>query len=219
MSAQQSGVRYLPLCVAFIAAIFSSGWIVTKLGYVQPFMLAGTVLVSVGSGLMSTLQASSGPNRWIPFQAIAGLGIGASTEQPCVAVQSFLDEADAPIGVAVVLFCRNLGPSVFVSVANSVFARTLAAELGKLLPDVDSTLVAGSGATSLRDLVAPDDLQVALSAYNKAVTRTFVVAAALAAASAFGLIGMGRRKINVASNSGTCQEVDDPSMVEKKSSI
>lgn len=188
-------MHYLALCVAFIAAIFFSGWAVTKVGHFQPFMLTGTVLVSVGSGLLSTLTISSGSNRWIPYQVIAGLGIGASTDQPSVAVQRLLGEADAPLGVAVVLFCQNLGPTISVSVANSVFAQILTTGVRERLPDADPQVIMDSGATVLRGMVPPSDVEVLLEVYNCAVTRTFVVAAAMAAASVFGLIGIGTQKI------------------------
>ncbi|POR36837.1 Uncharacterized protein TPAR_02955 [Tolypocladium paradoxum] len=210
MTAEQSGVRYLPLCVAFIVAIFSSGWIVTKVGYFQPFMLAGTILVSVGSGLLSTLKVSSGANRWIPYQIIAGIGIGASTEQPSIAAQSLLSEADAPIGVAVVLFCRNLGPATFISVANSIFARTLATGIRSRLPGVDPGLITESGATALRDQVSPEDLGALLGVYNEALTRTFIVAACIGAASVVGLLGIGTQRLQT--------EADDTSSRNKERS-
>ncbi|OIW30033.1 major facilitator superfamily transporter [Coniochaeta ligniaria NRRL 30616] len=195
VSAEESGVHYLALCVAFIAAIFFSGWAVTKLGYFQPFMLTGTVLVSVGSGLLSTLTIYSGSNQYIPYQIIAGLGIGASTDQPSVAVQRLLGEADAPLGVAVVLFCQNLGPTISVSVANSIFAQILTTGVRERLPDAEPQVIMDSGATVLRGMVPPSDVEVLLEIYNGALTRTFLFAAAMAVASVFGLIGIGTQKI------------------------
>src|SRR6266699_3882645 len=146
-------------------------------------MLTGTVLVSLGSGLLSTLTVSSGANNWIPYQTVAGLGIGASTEQAGVAVQSLLDEDEAPIGIAVVLFFQNLGPAIFISVANSVFVQKLAIDVGERFPGVDARVVMESGATALRGLVRPSDVPELLKIYNSALTRTFVIAAAIAAAS------------------------------------
>ncbi|KYK54409.1 major facilitator superfamily transporter [Drechmeria coniospora] len=215
VTAEQSGIRYLPLCLAFILAIFSSGWLVTKLGYFQPFMLAGTVLVSLGSGLLSTLRVSSGSNLWIPFQIIAGLGIGASTEQPSVATQSLLAEADAPIGVAVVLFCQNLGPATFISVANTIFARTLSTEIERRLPGLDPAIIRDSGATALHSKVAPDEVGVLLELYNEALTRTFLVAAVLAAASIVGLVGIGMQRIPTSKDDGPGDE--EPATAEPSS--
>lgn len=207
---EQSGVCYLSLCGAFILAIFGSGWAVSNFGYFQPFMLVGTILVSIGAGLLSTLDPLSGPSKWVPYQIIAGLGIGASTEQPSVAAQSLLSETDAPIGVAVVLFCRNLGPAAIISVANTIFARTLSNEIERKLPG--QTLlksIAESGATKLREKVAAHDSDVLLEIYNKALTRTFLVAAVLSAASVVGLAGIGTQRIKTESGDKESTSTDD----------
>ena len=156
--------------------------------------------MSVGAGLLSTLDPLSSPKTWVPYQIIAGLGIGASTEQPSIATQSSLDEADAPIGVAVVLFCRNLGPAAIVSVANAVMARTLKTEIGRQLPSLDPGVVASAGATILKESVPAQHFTVLLNIYNQAITRTFLVAALLAASSVIGLAGIGTRRIKAESN-------------------
>ncbi|KAH8886123.1 major facilitator superfamily transporter [Thozetella sp. PMI_491] len=192
---EESGLRYLALCLAFIFTIFLSGWAVTKLGYYQPFMLAGTILVSVGAGLLSTLRPSSGANLWIPFQVIAGLGIGASTQQPAVAVQSTLPENDVAIGIAIVLFLQCFGPTATITIAQAVFASSLNADIRASLPGVDPREVQNSGATALRGLVSPEQFDMLLEIYNSAVTKTFIVAAAMAAASLIGVIGVGLKKI------------------------
>ncbi|KAK1996786.1 major facilitator superfamily transporter [Colletotrichum falcatum] len=192
---EQSGVRYLALCLAFILAIFLSGWGVTKTGYYQPFMLAGTVLLSAGSGLLSTLQVASGAGRWIPFQVVAGLGIGASTQQAAVAVQSSLAGADVAVGVAVVLFFQCLGPTTAITVAQAVFASSLTSGIAAAMPGVDPGVVRDSGATRLRGLVPPEQFGVLLEVYNRSITRTYLVAAALAAASIVGVVGVGLNKI------------------------
>ena len=195
VDAEQSGIRYLPLCAALIIAVLGSGWAVTKVGYFQPFMLLGSILVSVGGGLLSTLDLDSGPAKWISFQILAGLGIGASTQQPVVAVESLLDEADATIGIAVVLFLQNLGPSIMVSVANTIFANSLVADVKALLPGLDAQGIATAGATDLRNNVAPQDMNTLLNVYNRALTRTFLVAAIMAAGSILGLAGIGLKRI------------------------
>ncbi|KAK6225688.1 major facilitator superfamily transporter [Colletotrichum tabaci] len=192
---EQSGVRYLALCLAFIFTIFLSGWGVTKTGYYQPFMLAGTVLLSIGAGLLSTLKVASGADRWIPFQVIAGLGIGASTQQAAVAVQSSLNEADVAIGVAVVLFFQCLGPTTAITVAQAVFASVLTSGIAAKVPGVDPQAVRASGATGLKDLVPAEQFGNLVQVYNHAITRTYLVAAALAAASLVGVVGVGLKKI------------------------
>ncbi|GKT44705.1 efflux pump roqT [Colletotrichum spaethianum] len=201
-TAEQSGVRYLALCLAFIFTIFLSGWGVTKTGYYQPFMLTGTVLLSVGSGLLSTLKVTSGANHWIPFQVIAGLGIGVSTQQAAVAVQSSLEEADIAIGVAVVMFFQCLGPTTAITIAQAVFASSLTSGILANFPGVDPKLIRDSGATGLKDLVPSEQFEVLLQIYNHSITRTYLVAAALAAASIIGVVGVGLNKIQTEEDAG-----------------
>ncbi|KAK2616555.1 hypothetical protein QQS21_000598 [Conoideocrella luteorostrata] len=195
VTAEQSGVRYLPLCAALILTTLGSGWLVTKWGYFQPFMLAGTILVSVGAGLLSTINMTSGSSKWVTYQILAGLGIGASTQQPGVAVQCLLEEADATVGLAVVLFLQNLGPSVMISAANTIFANSLLNGIRRVLPGLDPRTIIESGATGLRQKVAPGDVDTLIGVYNTALTRTFIVAASMAAVSIFGLVGIGLQRI------------------------
>ncbi|TEA12278.1 Aspyridones efflux protein [Colletotrichum sidae] len=204
---EESGVRYLALCLAFIFTIFLSGWAVTKLGYYQPFMLAGTILVSVGAGLLSTLKPSSGARYWIPFQVVAGLGIGASTQQAAVAVQTSLGESDVAIGVAVVLFFQCFGPTTAITVAQAVFASVLRSGVSSKLPGLDPKSIQESGATNLRNLVPEGEFETLLAIYNHAVTRTFIVAAVMAAISIVGVAGVGLKKIQ--SEDGTEKKDDE----------
>ncbi|KAJ3956371.1 hypothetical protein N0V92_007076 [Colletotrichum tropicale] len=192
---EQSGVHYLALCLAFILTIFLSGWGVTKIGYYQPFMLAGTVLVAVGAGLLSTLQPQSGAGQWISYQVVAGLGIGASTQQAAVAVQSTLAEGDVAIGVAVVLFFQCFGPTAAITIAQAVFSSDLAAGISAKIPGVDFRTVQSAGATQLAGFVSDGKLEILMKVYNHAITRAFLVAAAMAAASVVGVIGIGLRRI------------------------
>lgn len=172
-----------------------SGWGVTKTGYYQPFMLAGTVLIAVGAGLLSTLRVQSGAGQWISFQVIAGLGIGASTQQAAVAVQSTLTEGDVAIGVAVVLFFQCFGPTTAITIAQAVFSSDLASGISTKIPGMDPRKVQSAGATQLTSLVSPEKLSLLLEVYNHAVTRTFLVAAAMAALSIVGVAGVGLKKI------------------------
>lgn len=192
---EQSGVRYLALCLAFILTIFMSGWGVTKTGYYQPFMLAGTVLIAVGAGLLSTLRVQSGAGQWISFQVIAGLGIGASTQQAAVAVQSTLAEGDIAIGVAVVLFFQCFGPTTAITIAQAVFSSDLASGISTKIPGVDFRTVQGAGATQLVGLASDQEFGILMNVYNHALTRAFLVAAAMAAASVIGVIGIGLSRI------------------------
>ena len=51
-SALQSAVRLLPLIIVLSAAILTNGFFMSKLGYYQPWYIAGSVLALIGGALM-----------------------------------------------------------------------------------------------------------------------------------------------------------------------
>jgi len=56
-------------------------------GHYTPWFIASSVLMSVGAGLLSTLQPSSGAATWLGYQFIFGIGAGFGFQQPLIAVQ------------------------------------------------------------------------------------------------------------------------------------
>lgn len=50
--------------------------IVGKIGYYLPFSVAGSVLIAIGNGLLSTLSPSTSTGKWIGYQIILGVGRG-----------------------------------------------------------------------------------------------------------------------------------------------
>ena len=69
-----SGIRYLSTVIAdFLTSIIGSRT-VTKLGTWNPFLIFGAAMVSLGTGLLSTIQPGISEGHWIGFQIIGGVG-------------------------------------------------------------------------------------------------------------------------------------------------
>ncbi|KAJ1327417.1 MFS multidrug transporter [Microdochium nivale] len=186
VSAVDSGIHNLPMMLANILGSILAGAMVTTLGYYVPFMLASTLAMSVGAGLMTTLAPSSPASAWIGYQVVLGLGPGLGFQQPLIAVQTVLDMADVPTGTALIVFLQSLGGALFVAVGQTVFANGLARELVLRLPGIDPALILSSGATNLKNILSPDQLVQAIAAYNTALTSTFFVGVGLAVAMLIG---------------------------------
>jgi len=189
-SAVGSGVHNLPMLVTTILTSIFSGGLVTKLGYYTPFMITATVIMSIGAGMISTWEVHTSSAAWIGYQILFSLGYGLGSRQPLVAVQTALDMKDVPTGTAVVILVQTLGGAIFVSVAQSVFSNELVKHLHEILPSLDPAIVLNAGATNLRQTLSKDLLPGVILAYNKALTKTFVVAASMAALSIFGSVLM-----------------------------
>ncbi|KAL7911483.1 MFS multidrug transporter [Trichoderma velutinum] len=185
-SAIQSGTHNLPVLISVVVLTIFSGGVVTALGYYAPFMILGTIVMSVGAGLLSTFQPDTRSPAWIGYQILFGAGVGMGMQQPLMAIQNVLDIKDIPTGTSMITFLQTLGGALFVSVAQSVFTNQLLQSLAKYVPDLDPNIVLSTGVTNLQKDLPKQDLPGIVLAYNEAVTRAFLVATALSAASILG---------------------------------
>lgn len=185
-SATKSGIMNIPMILGLVIVSIISGGVITTVGYYTPFVIASTVFMAIGAGLLSTLQPDSGHSEWIGYQAMFGIGVGLGMQQTLIAIQAVLPAADIPIGTAIVMFSQTLGGALFISVAQNVFQNSLLKHVKSAVPDIDPALVLSTGATELVHAIPSRFLTGVRQAYNDAVTDTFYVAVALAVMTIFG---------------------------------
>lgn len=154
-------------------------------------MIAGTVVMSIGFGLITTFKPDTGSASWIGLQALAGIGVGMGMQQPLMAVQTVLDISDVPTGTAVLIFLQTLGGALFVSIAQNVFSNKLISGIAQYAPGLDPKIVLTIGATNIQTYLAanePQYLSGVILAYNDALVKAFTVATAMAALSIIGSV-------------------------------
>ncbi|KAJ8111147.1 hypothetical protein OPT61_g6184 [Boeremia exigua] len=150
-------------------------------------MIASTVLGSVGAGLISTWRVDVDRAMWIGVQVLFGFGVGVGMQQPSMMAQIVLPKKDQPTGVALMFFGQNLGGAIFVSVAQNVFTDALASKLSSVPGlHLDEATVARLGATSIKNLVAQQDLGTVIQSYRDAIRGAFLVGTCLVAVSVIG---------------------------------
>ncbi|KAJ5932033.1 hypothetical protein N7516_006522 [Penicillium verrucosum] len=187
-TALKSGIMNLPMIIAVVVVSILAGGLVTACGYYTPFMIASSVLMTIGAGLLTTLETDSSHSKWIGYQALFGIGLGMGMQQPMIVAQTALKQADIPSGTAIVMFAQTLGGAIFVSVAQNVFQNQLVRNLALYAPNEDAPKLISAGATMLRTVVSGDALHRVLIAYNAAVVNTFYVAVGMGALSLVGPI-------------------------------
>jgi MFS family permease len=181
----------LPMLIGVIVSVLASGALVSAIGYYVPFMFLGTILMSVGAGLLSTWTPSTSNALLIVYPAIFGAGVGIAFQQPIIAAQTVLSEADIPVGTSIVVFGQSIGAAIILSVAETVFSNRLAANIRDMLGlAVTTESLLGGG---IKDVVkaiveAGGDLAKLVDAENKAVTQAFYVSLAMAGLSVIGAL-------------------------------
>lgn len=197
VNAIKSGIDVLPLILSLVVAGVSAGILVNRIGYYTPFMIANSVVMSIGAGLITTWTPDTMHPKWIGYQVLFGFGIGLGMQQASLAAQAVLPRKDAPIGIALVMFCQQLGGAVFVSIGQSVFTNQLVKGVSKV-SGISPAVIVNTGATDLKSVVGLSNLRAVLVAYNGALTKTFTVALAMSCLSIIGSLSIEWKNIKPA---------------------
>ena len=188
MSAVESGIRTIPLVLALVFGAIGSGQLTGRIGYYTPSMLVSAVLMPIGAGLITIFNPKTTEGVWIGFQILVGFGIGLGMQQSTLAAQTVLRKEDVPTGVTLMFFCQMLGGAIFVSVGQNVFDSHLVSGLVSVVHGLSPETIVNTGATQLRGIVPPQELDKILVVYNSALRETFVVATAMGALSILGAL-------------------------------
>ncbi|KAF4638009.1 hypothetical protein G7Y89_g53 [Cudoniella acicularis] len=174
VTAAESGIRLLPLMLSMVFGSISGGLINSKIGYYTPLAIIGSCIMSVGAGLLTTLQVDTGEAKWLGYQILYGIGLGLCFQVPNLATQTALPKKYVPIGLALMLFGQLLGAAVFVAVGENVLSNQLVQRLSEI-PGFNSSLITEGGATSLLGKLPGNLQETVLTAYNEALRKVFQV--------------------------------------------
>ncbi|KAL8902295.1 MAG: hypothetical protein Q9207_004779 [Kuettlingeria erythrocarpa] len=178
-SARRSGIDTLPYLMALLISPMLSGVMITMAGYYVPFMLAGCSLMSIGSGLLFTLTPDSSEGQWIGYQFLAAFGAGLCRQIAFSAVPLVLPSDDLATASALVALCNSLGPTLAIGLGQSILTNQLTRGLVHIA-GLNVGQAINQGATKLSDVVPEQYLDSARAAFNRALTRVFVLSIASA---------------------------------------
>ncbi|GAQ45157.1 hypothetical protein AtubIFM55763_006611 [Aspergillus tubingensis] len=194
-SALMSGVDLLPNILCQLVMAVLSGVLTGRLGYYLPWAIFGSIMTSIGTGLLSMLSPTTSTRDWAGFQAIVGLGRGAATQVPMVAIQNAVTPAQISPAMAILTFSQTFGGSIFLAVAEVLLTAGLRKKIPEYAPSVNPETVISAGATGFRDVVPAKDLLSVLVAYSKAIDEVFYLCAALCVVQFFFVWGMGWKNV------------------------
>ncbi|KAI0410612.1 putative MFS aflatoxin efflux pump [Xylaria grammica] len=213
VSAVESGIRLLPFPLATIIASILVGIAATIIGYYTPFLVSGSIFMSVGAGVLTTLQVDTGMPKWVGYQVLYGLGLGMGIQAPNLAAQTVLPLDDVATGTSLMLFSQLLGGAIFVSVGQSVFNNGLVTRLSRI-DGLDVSMIEGNGATSLNDNIPPELKSSVLLAYNEALRDAFRAGLILASLTIIGALGMEWRSVKTPKSANQPQHVEAQATVD-----
>jgi len=190
VSAEESGIRTIPLVLSLVAGSIVSGIATGKIGYYTQFTYVSAAIMPVGAGLISTWKVDTGHGEWIGFQVLYGFALGLGMQQAQLAAQTVLKRVDVPTGMALVVFMQTLGGAVFISVGQNVLTSHLVGGISRLVEGLDPAVIVNTGATDLRGLVPAEQLPAVLEVYCQALRQVFLISTGLASVTILGALGL-----------------------------
>lgn len=192
-----SGVYMLPFTIASTVAVLVAGFSMTSSGHYVPFMWIGSLVYVAGSVMYATLKADSNAGRYLGTQILAGVGFGTAIQVTFIGVQVVTPAIDMPTVCALEVFFRQLGGSIGISVAQSIFLNTLTSHL-RSISGIDSETIIHAGVIEgswSSDSMNPSAVALVKDALNTAITRAFLLPIGATALAAVISLGMEWRQI------------------------
>ncbi|MGH7759922.1 MAG: MDR family MFS transporter [Candidatus Dormibacteraceae bacterium] len=129
ISATASGYYIWPLLVGLMGGSIGSGLLISRIGRYKWLMTGGAVVMVIGGILLTQLTAGISDWTLWAFMLILGLGIGPSMAGYTVVVQNAVPMDRLGVATSTLTFLRQIGASVGLAVAGTVFSSQFASRL------------------------------------------------------------------------------------------
>ncbi len=128
-SATESGYNLLPILAALIISATASGQIVARTHHYKALIFVAMLFLASGLFLLTNLRADTDrPNLWL-WMIVAGLGIGPSFAVFTLVVQNTVAPQVIGVATASLTFFQQIGGTIGLTIAGTVLADRLTAEL------------------------------------------------------------------------------------------
>ena len=171
----QTGLMMLPQIGTMLLSSVIGGQLVSRFGWVKPFLVLGVGLEAVALGSLALLAfTGTGIMTFLIALGMLGLGMGIAMPNATVIVQNAVDRSALGVATATMAFVRSLGGALGVAVSGGVMAIHLGSSLAALGAHIDAHALIEGGMSSIAALPPAVHLAV-IDAYREAIAFSFLV--------------------------------------------
>ncbi len=184
-----AGLLTVPMVGGLLVSSTVSGILITRTGRWKRFLVAGSLLVVAGFGLLATIDHETDVVVLGVFLFVLGTGIGMTMQNLVLAVQNTVAAGDLGAASSAVAFFRSLGGTVGVSVLGAVLSARVGDLIAAGLPP-GAARAGGGGGVGLADLAdAPAPIRELIEvSYGDATGRVFLVSAVVAVVAVLAVV-------------------------------
>lgn len=203
----QSGLLTLPMIIGLLLSSTIVGNLISRFGKWKAFMVAGSVLLTVGLYLMSTIEYDTNYVLVSLYMLILGAGVGMVMQNLVLIVQNTVRPEQLGAASSNVAFFRSLGGTIGVSVMGSILGTKVTdlmadrqhdlqvaiAKLGQKGAEIAQSLQSG---TLPEVSKLPVGIRTIIEAvYGQAVADIFLVAVPLAIVTIVAILLLPNTKL------------------------
>ncbi len=152
MTPTHAGLMTIAMVGGLMVSSLTTGRIISRTGVWKRYLVGGMVLVVVGLGLLSTIDAHTSLVRVGVFMAVLGVGLGATMQNLVLAVQNNTAQRDMGSASSVVAFFRSMGGSIGVSVLGAVLSHQVAGSVATGLAKLGVQPGSAGGSSAIPDM-------------------------------------------------------------------
>ncbi|RDX56815.1 MFS amino acid permease [Lentinus brumalis] len=176
-SATNAGVRMLPFSLVGAAMSIVSGQIISRTGSWRPVMWVAWAIMTLGYGLMITLDDTSNNAERILYPLVAALGMGCLFQTPLIGLQAAMPLKDMATSTAAFVLIRSIGGTVGISVGQVIISSELRRRVANI-PNVNIDTSPSALTQAVRQIPKLSDVaeRVALThAYTRSIATIWLV--------------------------------------------
>ncbi|KAH0343556.1 PLP-dependent transferase, partial [Aureobasidium melanogenum] len=133
-NALEAAVRLLPLITILSATIIANGYLMSKLGYYQPWYIGGAALALIGNILASRINIHTSVSAIYGYEVLIALGSGAFIQAGYATIQTVVSADDTSYGIAYMMLAQFTGIVMGLSIGGAIFINEALKSLKALLP-------------------------------------------------------------------------------------
>jgi len=201
----RSGILLLPLIVVQSVVEIMIGYLIHRFGYYREFIWAGSVLMTLGTGLYIIFGVDTSIAMIVGLEILGSFGPALLFQAPVVAIQSTVSRRDTSAATASLLFIRSIGISLSVIVGGVVFQNSMdgrqsslaAAGLSNSIIEALSGSQAAANVGIAHSVEDSSQRQAILDAFAWSMRNVFIMYACVAAVAVVASLFISHESLSV----------------------
>ena len=210
LSPSMSGIYMLAIAIPLATVSLASGLFINATGRFLEVLQAGLFTMTLGIGLLITLDAFNNVGKIIAVLVVIGLGFGPNFGAPLIALQTRIRESDMAAGTSAFGFVRMVSGAIGVVVGQVVFQLQMSARLDDfttagISQELASKLAGGQALSLAPDMGRLPDQQktFARRVLTSALRGTWIFYTVVSAMGLVVSFGIKRKKLQRGDDSET----------------